>query len=494
MANWLSALGGVGQGVTLGLQDIDAREAEKRRKAQFEQEQTLRALQLKEAQDLAAAREEVKGLQRPGTKSYAKALEQYGAGDQQARMLAAQTEDFGQEGADMTASALAGRQVQGLQPRVYTESAQTRDVAEIYRRRGMTKQAAEMSDRAVALAKREYEDKLMDYARRAPTMSLYEAAQELARIKTEDPTAVNAYTKLGADGLPTSRVYNVKSGDFVDVPVTNPQQLVGLAMAMRSPEAWQQYEKALREDAQLGIQGYTAGSGRISAEASKQQAETARETFIEQRLAKVWEASAGRDRAAAEAAKAEAGLAPARKAEIEARTKELDARVQKIKAEASDIDAKMDPAQKMFLDTLKARTKTLQAAAEKDPRLMPQLQMLEAQILREYQQAGVTQLNDQMVYAMSGIPTPESLADDIMRNFPGGRLTDAVISDQVQKLDKMYPGEGRKLRGILMNAKYGHTTSRGEGPGTAAPPPASAAQGVQLPFGIQLPTPIVGVR
>lgn len=458
MANWLNILGGVGSGATLGLQDIRAaQEAELRRK-QMEQEQLLRALQVKEAQDLAGAREEIKGLQRPGTRSYAKALEQYGAGDQQARMLAAQTEEFGQEGADATASALAGRQVQGLQPRLYTDAAQARDIANIYQRRGLVQQAAQMSDRADTLGDKAREKAFSDFVRKSAGMSDEQFYEALAKFKTDDDTEVNATVYKDPTGQWTGVAYRPGFGQAV-IPFKNRQEAIDLVYGSLNPKYYEAARKMQQGDRQVGAQEVSAGAAARNAAVNEGQ-------HAARILSGYYDLDADRLRAAAEKDRADIGLNPARAALMGAQAaaaganaEESRAKVAKLTAEAESWENKLPESQKLYLGFLNKSALDMEKAAAADPAYGPRAQMAKYHLFSTYKEMGAPGEIDP--YKASGIPRPEAAADSVVRSAKG-KLDSKTIDLKVEQWNRIYPGEGPKLRqailGMLEQSKSGSTT------------------------------------
>lgn len=481
MGYGLQIAGGIGQGIWQGRDDVTRiREVDANLK-KLASEQEAREIALRQAKDEEAAREEIKGLQRPGTKSYAKALENYGAGSEQARQLDAQTADFGQEGADMTASALSrnGEKAMGLKPKTYTEAAQARDMASIYQRRGMAKQAQEQSALSKKLAYEDYEKGVMDLIRASGGMSIDQFAQAAAKLKEDDETDVNAAVHRTADGQLMGYMYNKATGDNVSRPITGHDELRNFLIATLNPTHFQKNRELAQGDKK-------AEADMIGARAKETEARTHRDTYLQQVAADKWMVEADKERALAEQYRAEArqkqDLTPAMKKELEARARSHDAnanshnaQADKYKEEAKKWENKLPEWQLTVLkgDSLAAAdaAKQLNKLIAEDPKneggiaaARLQAQRTNFQMLKKMQEFGAPGLEGQDLYALTGMDSPETTAKNIVSKKMDSKTSDAALAEIEKRMGADYANAVRKALPVA-------ATPAPAAPGAPAPVP-----------------------
>lgn len=427
MANW-NVLGGIGQGVTLGLQDV-------RDQKRAAQEAEMRAYQLGQMKLDKELTETLRGIQ--GTRPAA----QFGA---------TAVDDEGRP------NVIAAR----------GEADVARDLANTYTKFGKAEQAAAQSDRAHSLDNRAYEKRVMDFTRRASTMSPKDAAREFAALKTADGTALNAFVLDDQGELPTIRAYNADTGKYVDRAVTS-QDLIDYAHASVSPAAYEKFRRAQRDDAQLGITQFGANTARVGVDNAGRRTDAE----IKDINAKV---TAGVYQSQVDDLKAKAVLYPAQAANYNAQAKEASARANKMTKDMNSLEAKMPEGEKMYLGILKDNMLKTQAAAAERPELAVPAMAAKLELFKYMKRKGVGDIDP---YAASGVPAPTLAASAIMSDRPNAK----AVVEQVQKAERMFGSEYAQevkaaleaLAAAAPKKSVGapsNVVSRGiQGPGTADP-------------------------
>lgn len=383
---WLDVAGGIGQGVSEGTKDIrDMRNAELQQQL-ARQQIALNKPKLSEAQDTETARQQIKGLKRPG-----------------------QTYD----GPDTGEPGVPPKQL------TQTESGHAKQSAGIYRGLGLTKQANEESDRAQQQQIQEYTNKAMDLIRKSNTMPLDQYANEAANLKNGDDTHVNATTyKDPATGQLHGLVYHGGSGEAARVPIKGHQDVTDMLMGSIDPERYMASRRLKQGDTQAEAQKTTA-------EASAKQAQTTWDRLLAEKGAGLFTAQAGEMRARANQANAEAGLAPAKAAELYERAgyekshgELAKAQGEKFRQQANSFEEKLPEHQKMYLNQLKGTIDKLTTASANDPKnqaLQVQLQRSQYEVFKAYRDFGMDGIDP---YGLSGVPQPDKVAKDMAKLKP----------------------------------------------------------------------------
>lgn len=383
--NWLDIAGGVGQGVSEGTKDIRDFESQRLQQQLAKQQIGLNKTKLSEAQDTEAARQQIKGLKKPGT--------------------VYDGPDTGEPGVPPT-------------QKTYSESQHAKESAGIYRQYGLMKPANEESDRAQQQAVQEYQNKVMALARKAPYMPLDAFANEAANLKTDDDTHVNAAVyKDPQTGQLMGAVYHGNQPGAVNVPITSHQQVIDMMMKASTPENYFNTRKLEQGDRMAGAAETTAGAHALSSK-------TGWEKYLEEKGAGLFTAQASHLQAQAQQARAEAGLAPAKAEELKARAGYeqkhgdlAEAQGKRFAAQASTFEDKLPEGQKMLLQHYKSMTEKAMAAAASDPTnkaLQLNLRNVEYETFKMYQRLGM----DVDPYALSGREKPDTAAKAISKLEP----------------------------------------------------------------------------
>ncbi len=478
MADW-ALLGGIGKGVTEGLED-------KRRMDEAAQMKQLRQYQLDQLKEDANYRTSLKGLRKVGSATYDNSFQKQGAGVDQAKTLDAQTADFGAEGAQLTADALAG--AKGLSKAApvkstpYEASDQARDIADLALKAGKPEIAAQFGDRAFTLGTREVQDRVNKWARSMQSMSLADAAKSLADLHTADKTDFGAFMRkdpTNPEGLPEVTLFNAKTGAYETHTVKNKEELLQFGQSLVDHNARNEIQKQQTEQAKLGLQARGVGAQETSANAAATNAETQKLEFNAKKDAGLFIAQADSFKAQAEAHRM---LSPAQAEQARAHAEYFSALGNELKAKANSWEGKLSDTEKFFLNGLK---ETALKAAH-DSVLDPTDANKEAAKAAKYQLA--VQMNQFGAkgfdpYAYSGAPRPEEAARAILSDKPN----DKSIALSLQKASIYGTDYVNKVKEAL-DAQKKQTPAVGTS--NAVAPAPSMTPGYSLsPSGQYVPSP-----
>ena len=247
----LGLLGGVGQGISAGVQDLERMDEQ-----QFMRDQRKRMVTQQKLED--EAKQRIAGLRKVG--DYEERTPTY-------------------EG--MTGSLDEQDIPMKVEKKSYSASQRARDIAGILQDAQQYDKADQYLDRSRSLGQQEYSDAVMKLIQRAPFMSVGDYAKEAAALKTSDGTPINAQLSQGQNGQLMARVYNSQTGQFALQPVNDHAQISNMLMASTSPEAWrwgadQEVKQGTLANQNLSANASatSAGAAVTSANAAKTNAET----------------------------------------------------------------------------------------------------------------------------------------------------------------------------------------------------------------------------
>lgn len=438
MADW-ALLGGIGKGVTEGLDD-------KRKMDEAAQMKQLRQYQLDQLKGDEEYSKSLKGLKKVGSATYDNSFQKQGAGVDQAKALDAQTADFGAEGAQATADALAGAKglsrAEPVKSIPYAASEQARDIADLALKAGKPEVAAQFGDRAFTLGTREVQDRVNTWARMVPNMSLPDAAKALANIHTADKTDFGAFLNTNPanpGGLPEITAFDAKTGKSETHVVRSKDELIQLGQMLVDHNTRAAVKKQQLEEATLGIHARTAGAAEANAAAATTRAEIDSKTFDAKKSAKFWDAEADSLRAAAESHRTTAPTIAAMNNAHADYYKELGS---KMKAQAGSFEEKLPEAQKIMLNSKKDALLAVTKAAAQDPSSANSMAVQNAQfdLARALRKAGAKGVDE---FEMARVPKPDQAAQTLLGAKPNVKELEAGIQNAALRFGSEYGDELR---------------------------------------------------
>lgn len=455
MADW-ALLGGIGKGVTEGLED-------KRRMDEAAQMKQLRQHQLDQLKEDANYRTSLKGLRKVGSATYDNSFQKQGAGVEQAKALDAQTADFGAEGAQLTADALAGAKglskADPVKAIPYAASEQARDIADLALKAGKPEIAAQFGDRAFTLGTREVQDRVNNWARAMQTMSLSDAAKALADIHTADKTDFGAFMRKdpsNKEGLPEVTLFNHKTGQHETHTVRSKEELLQFGQSLVDHNSRNEVQKMQMEQAKLGLQarGVAAQEGA---------AETNRMEFNAKKEAGLFAAQADNFKSEAEARRIKA---PAEAAQANAHADYYKKLGEAAGKKSKELEERLGDGEKIFLNSLKevvART-TVASAQDPTPANIAAAQTAKFNLARQLRKFGVESIDE---YQLSGVPRPDLAAANVLSDKPNPKAIEAAVQGAAARFGTEYGMELRQAIDLKLNEKAKAGTSNAVG---AAPP------------------------
>lgn len=455
MADW-ALLGGIGKGVTEGLED-------KRKMDEAAQMKQLRQYQLDQLKSDQEYTKSLKGLKKVGSATYDNSFQKQGAGVDQAKALDAQTADFGAEGAQATADALAGAKglsrADPVKPIPYAASEQARDIADLALKAGKPEIAAQFGDRAFTLGTREVQDRVNNWARAMQTMSLSDAAKALADIHTADKTDFGAFLRKdpnNKDGLPEVTLFNHKTGAHETHTVRSKEELLQLGQSLVDHNARNEVQKMQMEQAKLGLQARGVG-------AQEAAAETNRLEFNAKKDAGLYTAQAENFKSEA---KARDIKAPAEAAQARSHAAYFDAMAAATKEKGKALEDKLGDGEKIFLNSLKEGVARTTVASAQDPtrQNIAAAQTAKFNLARQLRKFGVDSIDE---YQLSGVPRPDMAAINVLSDKPNPKAIEAAIQGADARFGTEYAMELKQAIDMKLNEKAKTGTSNAVG---AAPP------------------------
>lgn len=411
MADW-AILGGIGKGVTEGLDD-------KRKMDEAAQQKKLRQLQIDTAQDEQDFRKSVKGIRKVGSPTYDNSFQKQGAGPAQAKAMDAQTAEFGDEGAQLTANALAGAKGLQFAPPVksipYAASDQAGDIADLAIRSGRPEVAAQFRDSAFTLGQREVQERTNQFMRTLadPNVSLAQAAEQLAQLHTADKTPYAAFMNKGPankSGLPEVTLFNAKTGEWTTHEVQSKAELAQFAQSLVDHNSRHQIMQEQIQQGQLGLQARTAGAAERQAGAAEKNAETAFQRYNAEKTAGLFTAQADHLKQQAEALKI---TAPAQAAYYRAHAAQANAIASEMGTKAKSWENKLGDNEKMLLGGLEKTALEMQKEAASNPTQQTQ-DAAQAAMFRFANQAVRLGAKGLDQYGLTGVPPPEKAAEVVL--------------------------------------------------------------------------------
>lgn len=430
--NWLDVAGGVGTGVTGGTQDLRDMQNEALRRETMKNANQLSALQIEEAQRQAGLR---KGIQR---------IRPAGAyQDMDPASVKMPTDGQGGSAGEALTTEEGAQGIQrATKPIVRTPWQVEREVGAAHMAAGDSEGAYQSTQRAESLVQKDYEKRVMDLIRKAPTLSLEDYAHAAADMKNADDTHINATTTKDANGQLNGVIYHQGSGGVARVPIKDHGTITDMLIGSLDPQNYMNTRKVQQGDV-------TAAAHATSAAASAQQAKTGHDRFMQEKLAGTFEAHAEQMKASAAASRAEAGLAPAKATELGSRANYNNAHAEQAKAigvqlaaKATQFENKLPEHQKMYLDWQKSNAINLEKMAAQDPKFAPQAQAAVHQLFKTYSDLGLEGIDP---YLVSKLPRPEAVVADMAAKKMKAKQVEETVAKVEQMYGKDYAAEVRAL-------------------------------------------------
>lgn len=470
--NGIAIAGGIGQGISQGL-------ADKRAMDEADQMKQLRAMQLDQLKQDQEYSKSLKGLKRVGSPTYDGSFQGQGAGVDQAKALDAQTADFGPEGAQATADALAGAKGLSKAPPVksipYSAGNQAADISQLALQAGKPDVAATYADRAFTLNARDVQDRTNQFIRALPGMSLQDASKALAQLHTADSTPYAAFMKAtpdNPDGLPEVTTFDRETGKSVTHMVKDKNELAMFAQSLVDHNARHEMSKQQMQLGTLGIQSLSAQASMKGANAQEYKAETDRQEFNAKKDAGVFTATADHFKAQSESLRTSA---PAQAELARSHAQYYNQLGQEMRAKAGSFESKLGDAEKTFLAILKENAMAATKASVMDPSPQNKDAAMSAkfQLAMQLSQFGAKDFDP---YAMSGVPRPEVAAATLMSAKPNPKDLAAAVQNATNRFGMDY---GTTLKKAV-DAKLAETAkvSTSNSIGTA---PSMTPRGIQAP-------------
>lgn len=454
MADW-ALLGGIGKGVTEGLDD-------KRKMDEAAQMKQLRQYQLDQLKGDQEYSKSLKGLKKVGSATYDNSFQKQGAGVDQAKALDAQTADFGAEGAQATADALAGAKglsrAEPVKSIPYAASEQARDIADLALKAGKPEIAAQFGDRAFTLGTREVQERVNNWARAAQNMSLSDAAKSLADIHTADKTDFGAFLRKdpnNKDGLPEVTLFNSKTGAYETHTVRSKEELIQLGQSLVDHNARNDVMKMQMEQAKLGLQARDTAAKEGAVDINRAE-------FNAKRDAGLYTAQADNFKAEAESRRLKS---PAEAAQAWAHADYFKKMSKAVSEKGKALEERLGDGEKIFLNSLKevvART-TVASAQDPTPQNIGAAQTAKFNLARQLRKFGVESIDE---YQLSGVPRPEVAAVNVLSDKPNPKAIEAAVQGAAARFGTEYAMELKQALDAKLadKAKTGTSNTVGQAP------------------------------
>lgn len=462
----LSLAGGIGSGVSAGLQDIRAQQ-------EADQMRQMRALQINDMQQKQALQQKVAGLPAVGTMvddGTGVPVSDTGVAPTGQAALAGQTGASGVQGTGTPSN---------VKP--YTAAMQARDIANAAASVGEYDIAAQHSDRATQLEQQEYAQKVNYLRSIGRTMPLQDYAAAAAHVFSENPTPYKAYVNPDSSGQLTGTVFD-SQGRSVNVPVTSHDDIDNMLYASTNPDAWMATKKLAIDQAHLGIQGRMAGAAETTAGAAATTAKAHADTVLAQNNSGYWQSIVNDNIQKAK-------MYPAQAAYFNAHANQANAMATRMNAMANDLDNKLTGAQKAHYDILRTELSGAQKMWQDDPKnpaLQERVNGLLFQNNKFLQGQDPAGLADMDIYAASHIPTPDAAAANMLgdKRLPKPNELQQAVSHLGDVYGHDYAADVQTSLKTRMDAMQAAKATR---PSNALPPSATAGIPSSPPGGFQLP-------